>query len=58
MAPLVDDVLDLPVGDVDKQCHLLGPTALVVQALMGVIVLGSLLYKRHRERPRRAWNIW
>ncbi|KAF8341249.1 uncharacterized protein EI90DRAFT_2905250 [Cantharellus anzutake] len=54
----VDGTLDSPVADVDKQCRLLGPTALVVQALMGVIVIASLLYKRHRERPRRAWNIW
>ena len=25
---------------------------------MGVVVLGTLVYKRHRERPRRTWRIW
>ncbi|KAF9506099.1 hypothetical protein BS47DRAFT_1385683 [Hydnum rufescens UP504] len=50
--------LDLPVPDVDKQCRLLGPTALVVQALMGIMVITSLLYKRYREKPQRAWRIW
>jgi hypothetical protein len=48
----------LPLPEVDQNCRLLGPTALVVQALMGVLVLGSLLYKRHREKPKRAWKIW
>ncbi|KZT60752.1 hypothetical protein CALCODRAFT_530861 [Calocera cornea HHB12733] len=41
-----------------SSCSLLGPTALVVQALMGALVLLSLVYKRHRERPKRAWWIW
>ncbi|KAL1739115.1 vacuolar membrane protein-domain-containing protein [Schizophyllum fasciatum] len=45
--------------DVDRHsCQLLGPTALVVQALMGVLVITSLLYKRYREKPRRPWRIW
>jgi hypothetical protein len=45
--------------DVDRHsCRLLGPTALVVQALMGVLVILSLVYKRHREKPTRPWRIW
>lgn len=32
--------------------------ALVVQALMGILVLGTLLWKRQREKPRRPWKIW
>ncbi|TCD70007.1 hypothetical protein EIP91_005257 [Steccherinum ochraceum] len=45
--------------DVDrKSCQLLGPTALIVQALMGVLVVSSLVYKRHRETPKRPWRIW
>ncbi|KAJ7068670.1 vacuolar membrane protein-domain-containing protein [Mycena amicta] len=45
--------------DVDiHSCQLLGPTALVVQALMGVLVILSLVYKRHREKPMRPWRIW
>lgn len=47
--------MELPSPDVDAEsCQLLGPFALLIQALMGVIVLGSLLVKRQRERPRSA----
>merc|ERR1711939_1058267 len=56
MEALIPDLLEaedggtLPVPPVDKQaCALLGPTALVVQALMAVLVLTSLLIKRFRE---------
>jgi hypothetical protein len=42
----------------DSRCRLLGPTALIVQALMGVMILLSLVYKRQREKPRRKWKIW
>ncbi|KAG2138045.1 vacuolar membrane protein-domain-containing protein [Suillus bovinus] len=41
-----------------RSCQLLGPTALVVQALMGVLVILSLVYKRHRETQKRPWRIW
>ncbi|KAF9651739.1 hypothetical protein BDM02DRAFT_3084242, partial [Thelephora ganbajun] len=45
--------------DIDKRsCRLLGPTALVVQGLLGLIVILSLVYKRHRESPKRPWKIW
>ncbi|CCM00425.1 uncharacterized protein FIBRA_02456 [Fibroporia radiculosa] len=48
---------DLP--DVDsRSCQLLGPTALITQGLMGVLVISSLIYKRHRETPKRPWRIW
>lgn len=30
----------------------------VVQALLGLLVILSLVYKRHRESPKRPWNIW
>ncbi|KAF5392925.1 hypothetical protein D9757_001231 [Collybiopsis confluens] len=39
-------------------CQLLGPTALIVQGLMGALVILSLIYKRHRETPKRPWRIW
>ncbi|EKM79919.1 hypothetical protein AGABI1DRAFT_72625 [Agaricus bisporus var. burnettii JB137-S8] len=53
----VGGLLDIP--DVDnRSCQLLGPTALIVQALMGVLVILSLVYKRHRESPKRPWRIW
>ncbi|PWN24489.1 hypothetical protein BDZ90DRAFT_212407, partial [Jaminaea rosea] len=42
----------------DANCRLLGPFALVVQALMGILVVGTLVWKRQRERPRRPWKIW
>jgi len=41
-----------------RSCRLLGPTALVVQGLMGILVITSLVYKRHREEPKRPWQIW
>ena len=45
--------------DVDNRaCQLLGPTALVVQSLMGIGVIATLLYKRQREKPRRKWRVW
>ncbi|PPQ92346.1 hypothetical protein CVT25_008696 [Psilocybe cyanescens] len=45
--------------DVDQpSCQLMGPTALIVQALMGLFVILSLVYKRHRETPKRPWKIW
>ncbi|KIM29573.1 hypothetical protein M408DRAFT_67938, partial [Serendipita vermifera MAFF 305830] len=46
----------IPVDD--GNCELLGPAALVVQALMGVMVVLTLVYKRHREKPKRKWRIW
>lgn len=49
----------LPPGEVDKrQCQLLGPLALLVQAVMALVVIVSLMLKRARERPKRPWKIW
>ncbi|KAI9666191.1 MAG: hypothetical protein M1821_004126 [Bathelium mastoideum] len=42
----------------DGECHLLGPFALIVQAALGLLALGSLVWKRYRERPRRPLLIW
>ncbi|GAA5880147.1 hypothetical protein JCM8547_001579 [Rhodosporidiobolus lusitaniae] len=54
-APIVAELID----EVDlEQCRLLGPFALVIQGIMGAIVIGSLVLKRMRERPRRKWKIW
>ncbi|KAH8118640.1 vacuolar membrane protein-domain-containing protein [Phellopilus nigrolimitatus] len=47
---------EFPVDE--RKCRLLGPTALVVQALMGVFVILSLVFKRNREKPKRPWKIW
>ncbi|PIL37463.1 hypothetical protein GSI_01157 [Ganoderma sinense ZZ0214-1] len=55
----IDSFLDDLPATVDQQsCKLLGPTALVVQGLMGILVILSLVYKRHRETPKRPWRIW
>ncbi|KAL7420268.1 hypothetical protein Q5752_005237 [Cryptotrichosporon argae] len=40
------------------QCRLLGPAALVVQALMGLGVLASLVAKRQMEKKKRRWRVW
>ncbi|KAI0355360.1 hypothetical protein OH77DRAFT_1424840 [Trametes cingulata] len=54
----IDSFLD-ELPNVDRRsCRLLGPTALIVQGLMGVLVILSLVYKRHRESPKRPWRIW
>lgn len=29
-----------------------------MQGLLGIFVLSSLVYKRHRETPKRPWAIW
>ncbi|KAG9079565.1 hypothetical protein FRC06_007659 [Ceratobasidium sp. 370] len=51
--------LPIPIPDTDvKRCRLLGPTALVVQGLMGLFVILSLVWKRNHESPRRPWRIW
>lgn len=42
----------------ERNCQLFGSVSILTQLLMGVVVLATLLYKRHRERPRRAWQIW
>lgn len=56
-----NSTMTLPItgADVDEQsCSLLGSVGLLVQALMAVLVLCSLLLKRYRESPRRAWPVW
>ncbi|KAJ1308490.1 hypothetical protein OPQ81_004194 [Rhizoctonia solani] len=51
--------LPIPIPPTDvKRCRLLGPTALVVQGLMGIFVILSLVWKRNHESPRRPWRIW
>lgn len=58
-SPIEVNVLPHLRKNIDKNnCRLFGPVALVVQLLMGVFVLGSLAYKRQKERPRRPWHIW
>lgn len=47
-----------PPDPTAERCHLLGPTALIVQALMGVFVIGSLVVKRHLEKRKRPWRVW
>ncbi|KAJ9648716.1 hypothetical protein H2201_004687 [Coniosporium apollinis] len=42
----------------DAECHLLGPFAIFVQGALGILALLSLVWKRHRERPRRPLKIW
>ena len=46
-------------GEDNGKCELLGPFGLFVQALMAVLTMGSLVWKRYHERPhRRPWRIW
>ncbi|WVO17801.1 hypothetical protein L204_105499 [Cryptococcus depauperatus] len=41
-----------------ERCRLLGPTGLVVQTLMGVLVISSLVIKKQLEKRKRSWHIW
>lgn len=56
--PTTSPIIGTPDVEVDDDCKLLGPFALAVQAIMGVLVIGSLVYKRQRETPKRKWKIW
>lgn len=59
VAPVEVPRLEPPPPDpTAERCHLLGPTALIVQALMGVFVIGSLVVKRHLEKRKRPWRVW
>lgn len=59
IAPIEEPRLEPPPPDpTAERCHLLGPTALIVQALMGVFVIGSLVVKRHLEKRKRPWRVW
>ncbi|CDK25854.1 unnamed protein product [Kuraishia capsulata CBS 1993] len=43
----------------EGQCKLLGPFALIVQSLMGLLSLSALIFKRYKEYPnRRPWKVW
>lgn len=42
----------------NRNCRLLGPFSLFIQAIMGFVVVGSLVLKRQREKPKRPWKIW
>jgi hypothetical protein len=44
--------------DDSGECKLLGPFALIVQAVLGALSLLSLVWKRYREHPRRPVKVW
>ncbi|TKY89439.1 hypothetical protein EX895_001970 [Sporisorium graminicola] len=57
LSPTSSPIIGTPEVDGDN-CKLMGPFALFVQAIMGILVIGSLVYKRQREKPKRKWKIW
>ncbi|KAJ1019428.1 hypothetical protein NDA16_004545 [Ustilago loliicola] len=57
LTPTPTPIIGAPEVDSDN-CKLMGPFALFVQAIMGILVIGSLVYKRQREKPKRKWKIW
>ncbi|CDR88089.1 related to Vacuolar membrane protein [Sporisorium scitamineum] len=57
LSPTPTPIIGTPEVDGDN-CKLMGPFALFVQAIMGILVIGSLVYKRQREKPKRKWKIW
>ncbi|SCV72397.1 BQ2448_3934 [Microbotryum intermedium] len=60
LAPLINATALVALKEeIDPEtCELLGPFALVVQAIMGIVVVGSLVIKRAQEKPRRRWKVW
>ncbi|KAG0148805.1 hypothetical protein CROQUDRAFT_654377 [Cronartium quercuum f. sp. fusiforme G11] len=57
--PILKTITEIPGPGLDTDtCSLLGPFALAIQGLMAIIVLGSLLVKRQREKPKRKFRIW
>jgi hypothetical protein len=62
LTPLASE-LEAALGDgpehEDDTCRVIsGHYALLVQAFLAAMVLGTLLYKRLQESPRRSWTIW
>ncbi|MEW5319042.1 MAG: hypothetical protein WDW38_010218 [Sanguina aurantia] len=50
---------NVPAQPDQRQCRIAtGPVAWSAQLVLLTVVLSALLLKRHRERPRRAWNVW
>jgi len=39
-------------------CELMGAVGILLQIGLAFASLSTLLFKRYRERPRRAWKIW
>lgn len=52
------DAVSNSAEEPQRECQLLGPFALVVQAALGALALLSLVFKRWRERPQRPVKIW
>lgn len=47
------------MSDTTQKCRLLGGTfALFVQVALAVSAIGTLVYKRSMEKPRRPWVVW
>ncbi|KAI9026222.1 vacuolar membrane protein-domain-containing protein [Hyaloraphidium curvatum] len=58
-APDIPPGVPLPPPDpVGPRCHLMSGFALLVQLLLACCALSALVYKRHREHPRRPWAVW
>ena len=42
-----------------SECELLGGIfSYLIQLFLGLVAIGSLVYKRHIEKPQRSWEIW
>jgi len=49
---------DKPKEVTNGECHLLGPFALLVQSVLGLLAVLSLVFKRWRESPRRPVKVF
>ncbi|EGR29543.1 hypothetical protein IMG5_153600 [Ichthyophthirius multifiliis] len=42
----------------DKSCEILDFEGFILQIFLGILSFLVLIYKRHKERPKRQWKIW
>ena len=51
--------LSIQPTELTAHCSLLGGTfAIFVQCALAAAAIGTLVYKRHSEKPQRPWRVW
>lgn len=41
-----------------QSCQLIGLVGILIQLVLAALSFSVLVYKRYKERPKRAWKIW
>ena len=59
VADYVPTPLNVQSAEGLEHCSLLGGTfAIFVQCALAAAAIGTLVYKRHSEKPQRPWRVW